>query len=242
MTTHQLATLIEHLRQGFGESLAIRAGNDLTEIVAVFRELPDQPLKDLAKSLRKANAPPPTPTGNASPSTGVSGPGAIERIRAIRNGTIPVTEGVDVGRLTNPQLKDVLREFGQAVSGTKPELVARIRQLCVPTATPNNPAPTAPPAVPTTEPRETGEFDPRAVEEGVRIYSELRDDRKLTIADVRAGFEKLRTYPKSVVEEISRRLKYTPFGSRTDILDRLLSNLEGIKMSQYKMDQILTGT
>ena len=52
----------------------------------------------------------------------------------------------------------------------------------------------------------------------------------------------LRGYSKPVVEEISRRLNYTPHGSRTEILDRLLSNLEGIKVGQYKMDQILTGT
>ena len=80
------------------------------------------------------------------------------------------------------------------------------------------------------------------VEEGVRIFTEMRDDKSLTIADVRAGFQRLRGYSLPVVEEISRRLKYTPYGSRTEILDRLLSNLEGIKMSQYRMDQILTGT
>ena len=47
---------------------------------------------------------------------------------------------------------------------------------------------------------------------------------------------------KPVVEELSRRLKYTPSGSKTEMLDRLLSNLESIKTGQSKMDDILTGS
>lgn len=62
------------------------------------------------------------------------------------------------------------------------------------------------------------------------------------IPAVRAGLESLRSHPKRVVEEPSRRLNHTPGGSRKEILDRLLSNLEAIKMSQDKVDQILTGS
>ena len=74
------------------------------------------------------------------------------------------------------------------------------------------------------------------------LFRSLLADRQLSLSDVRAGFAPIRDYPKPVVVEISRTLGYTPAGSREDILDRLLKNLEGIKMNQHRYDRILTGT
>jgi hypothetical protein len=236
MTTHQLATLLEHLQIGLGDGLKSATGTGFTEAASEFRSLPDQSLKELFKSLRKANTPQPGPGSGGNPPAGVAG--VIDRIRAVRDGTGPA-ESVELGGLTIPQLKEILRTFKEPLSGNKGDLVQRVRQLCVPVgpadASPHGANGGAP------EPPPGEELDLAAVEEGVRIFTRLRDDRKLTITDVRAGFEPLRGYPKPVVEEITRRLKYTPDGSRAEILDRLLSNLEGIKMSQYRMDQILTG-
>lgn len=222
MTTHQLANLLDHLLQGFGDSL--KAGTGFAEAIAAFRELPDQSLKELAKNLRKANAP---QTGGASGSA----QSLIEHIQAVRGGTATGPEPIDPNKLTAPQLKEVLRAFQQPLSGTKAALVARVRQLAA-ARVPVQPEATAP----------LSESDQNAVEEGIRVFTELRDNKSLSIAEVRAGFERLRNYPKPIVEEISRRLKYTPHGSRTEILDRLLANLESIKMSQYRMDQILAGS
>jgi hypothetical protein len=221
MTTHQLAHLLDHLLQGFGDSL--KSGTGFPEVIATFRELPDQPLKELVKNLRKATA---------SPSSGAagSGPALIEHIRAVHAGATDGPPPIDPNKLTAPQLKDVLRAFQQPVSGTKAALVARVRQLMASPATSND---SPPPPV--------SEFDPAAVEEGVRVYSELRDNPTLSLAEVRARFERLRNYPKPVVEEITRRLQYTPHGSRSEMLDRLLANLESLKMSQQRMQQILAG-
>jgi hypothetical protein len=232
MTTHQLAGLLEHLQLGFGDNLKTATGMAFAEAVVAFREFPDQPLKEFVKSVRKANGPQP-PVSRAARPAPVDVAAEIERIRSHRTGAAPGPAVVDPSRLTAGQLKDILRAFQQPLTGTKAALAVRVQQL---TAFNDQVNGTHPPLTPPDQP------DPFAVEEAVRIYSELRDSRSLTIADVRAGFERLRGYPKPVIEELARRLQFTPHGTRTEMLDRLLSNLEGIKMSQHKMDQILTGT
>jgi len=241
MTSHQLAGLLDHIRLGFGDHLKTATSSEFGEVVAAFRALPDQPLKELFKKLRSASAEPPQ-TGSKS-ATGpipLDVPGTIERIRAIRSGTLSDAENVELGRLTAPQLKEVLRAFQQPLTGAKDALAARVRQLCRLV-----PSPSGSPLVVGAEPLPlppAGVPDLALAEEGTRIYTELRDNRTLSISDVRAGFEPLRGYPKPVVEEIVRRLKHIPHGSRAEMLDRLLWNLEGIKMSQYRMEQIRTGT
>jgi hypothetical protein len=230
VTTHELATVLEHLKLMFGDNLKTATSGSLAEAATAFRELPDQNLRAFLALVRRAAAPQPVETSGAQlVPAAVSG--VTEQIRAIRAGA-PVEEVVDLGALTNPQLKDVLRAFKQPVSGTKAELLARVRQLCVRTEsltpTPNTTALTQP--------------DAASIEQGVGLYKGLEQDRNLSIADVRAGFEPLRAYPKSVLEEVSRRIGYTPAGSREDILERLLKNLEGIKMNQHRADRILTGT
>jgi hypothetical protein len=231
MTTHELATTLERLKLLFGDNLKTPASNSLAEAATAFRELPDQNLRALLTLVRRAAAP--QPSEGAAQFVSAGGSGVVGRIRAIRDGTAPASEGIDLSGLkTNDQLKEVLRAFQQPTSGTKADLIGRIRHLCVRTGsvapTPVSPPPSQP--------------DATAIEQGVAHYKKLEQDRQLSITDVRAGFAPLREYPKPVLEEISRRIGYTPAGSREDILERLLKNLEGIKMSQHRADRILTGT
>jgi hypothetical protein len=137
-----------------------------------------------------------------------------------------------VGQLTVPQMKDVLKAFGQKGTTSRDGNLDRLRGIVRPGG--GEPATEA-----STPQRPTA--DPALVEQGVQTYLRLRDTKGLSIADVRTQFEPIRHYPKAVVEEISRRLGYTPDGSREEIANRLLSNLEAIKMSQLRGDMILSG-
>lgn len=229
MTTHELATTLERLKLLFGDNLKTAASGSLAEAATAFRELPDQNLRTLLALVRRAVAPQPA-SGSQSVPEAVSG--VVEQIRAVRTGTAPAGAVVDLSKLKKEQLKDVLREFKQAVGGTIADLIPRVRQLCARTES----AATTPHALPPVQP------DAKAVEQGVLLYKRLEQDRQLSIADVQAGFAPLRDHPKPVLEEISHRVGYTPAGSREDILDRLLKNLEGIKMNQHRYDRILTGT
>jgi len=226
MTTHELAHLLDHLQIGLGSSLKARSG--FAEVIEVFRELPNQSLKELAKSLRKAHAP---PTGKAKTSNTV--PQVIDQIRAIRAGSAPATP-LELAQLNVNQLKEILRAFQQPDKGKKLALLARVQQL-VTVSDASAPSHAANPLAPAP----LSEADLIAVEEGLRLFTELRDNKALSLTEVRAEFERLRQYKKPVIEEISRRLNYTPHGSQKEMLDRLLANLESIKMSQYRTDQIL---
>lgn len=57
MTTHQLANLLEHLQHGFGEGLKTETGKSMAEAISAFREYPEQPLRELIKSIKRSNAP-----------------------------------------------------------------------------------------------------------------------------------------------------------------------------------------
>ena len=234
MTTHQLANLLEHLQHGFGEGLKTETGKSMAEAISAFREYPEQPLRELIKSIKRSNAP------NAlrelktrtSERAAIDVGSIIEQIRSLRSGDGSRTVLPDLSSLNNAQLKDILRAFGQPTTTKTADNAQRVKQLYT---TPVADKPTETPII-------SAKLDSAAVEEGVRIFNELRDDRTLTITEVRAAFEHFKEYPKPVVEEISRRLKYTPSGSRADILNRLKSNLEGLKMNQYRIDDIMTGT
>lgn len=224
MTTHQLATLFDHLGQGLGESLKAGAANELGELSSAFRELPDQTLKELVKRIRSISQ----PTGMSKGKVRVDLAEVIARIRAVREGQAngePVPD-LDGMKLNNTQLKEILKSFGIKPTATVAGNLTKVRELIRP-GQPTNSGPTV---------------DPETVDRGVELYNALLADRKLSIPDVRAGFEPFRSYSKAVIEEISRRVGYTPLGSQADILERLLTNLEGIKLSQHRADRILVGT
>ncbi len=162
----------------------------------------------------------------------VSVPALVERIRAVQAGGEPADAVLaEVGHLTVPQMKDVLKAFGQKGTTTRDGNLDRLRGIVRPGG--GNAAEAA------TQQRPTP--DPALVEQGVQTFLRLRDTKGLSIPDVRTQFEPIRHFPKAVVEEISRRLGYTPDGSREEIANRLLSNLEGIKMNQLRGDMILSG-
>jgi hypothetical protein len=228
MTTHELAATLEVLKALPGQKLDFSAS--LAEAATGFRELPDQNLRAFLALVRRAATPQPA-VANGSQSTAAGASGVVTRIRAIRDGSAPANEVVDLNGLrTNDQLKEVLRAFNKPHSGTKAELISRIRQLCVRA---ESAAPVPPPSAPP---------DSATVHQGVVLYKKLEQDRQLSLAEVQAGFTPLRELPKAVLEEISRQVGYTPAGSREEILERLLKNLEGIKMNQHRADRILTGT
>ncbi len=87
----------------------------------------------------------------------------------------------------------------------------------------------------------THQVDPELVEKGYETYLRLQDDRTLSVDAVRSEFQTVRAFPKPVLEEILRRIDYTPSGSRDDMADRLLNTLVSIKMSQMREELILTG-
>lgn len=226
MTTHQLATLLDSLKTGMGAFIKADTGKAFDEASSAFRELPDQPLKKLADLIRK-----PDGGGSKGKAAGVSTADVIARIKAVRDGTA-TSDGLyeQLDKLKNPELKAVLAEFGQKPTTKVADNLSRVKGLLTHSANGSHPSAAAPAA------------DEKLVAEGVRLFERLRDSRGLSITDVRAAFEPMRSYPKPVVEEISRRLQFTPSGSATEIVNRLLSNLEVIKMAQYRSESILTGT
>jgi len=229
MKTHQLATFFDKLNS-LGDSWATPVRTALTELTTALQELPDQTIKEFVKSARKVATPDKATKGKEALDLNA----LVAQIRAVRESS-PNNESVinlDSLNLNNNHLKDILKAFGEKPTNTVVANMAKVRQLLRPgvgaTVTTVEPPATVP--------------DTQAIEEGLRLYEALLEDRKLSIADVRAGFEPLKAYPKPIIEEISRRAGYTPAGSQATILERLLNNLEGIKMNQHRSDRILAPT
>jgi hypothetical protein len=229
MTTHELANLFDHLRAGLAAGMKAQTVQAFEEASAAFRELPDQPLRALVKSIQAT----PTASGKkGKPAIDLTC--LIDQIRAVRaGGETPGEMSAALDRLNNNQLKEVLKSFDQKGTTKVEDNRARVRQLLTTRQTNR-------PEVPITN--FTPAADPALVERGVDTYLRLRQEKGLSIAEVRIQFEPILHYPKPVVEEIARRLGYTPDGSREEIARRLLSNLEAIKMSQMRGELIMSGS
>jgi hypothetical protein len=230
MTTHELAKLIDSLRLAFGDNLKKSTSDSMTEAAVAFRELPDQNLRAFLTSVRRAPDPQPA-TGRGGRAAAPATADLIEQIRAVRAGTAPAGTIVDLAPLKKDALKEIAKAFGQPVSGTNPELVSRIRALCVRTDEPNPVPEPQPPA-----------FDQAAVDVALVLHKQISADRKLSLQEVRAQFEPFRHLPKPVVEEVCRQIGFSAIGSREDLLDRLLKGLENLKMNQHRADSIQYGT
>lgn len=230
MTTHELAHLFDHLRAGLASGLKATTLQGFADVSEAFRELPDQPLKALVKTIKEKPA---TGRGGKQASPPIDLALLVERIRTVRSGAEPPEAvNADVDRLNNNQLKEVLKNFDLKATTKVDQNRYRVRQLVAPATNPNG----------SSETGATGQaFDPALVDRGVQTYRRLRDEKGLSIPEVRAQFEPVLHYSKPVVEEITRQLGYTPAGSREEMVRRLLSNLEGIKLSQLKGDWILSG-
>jgi len=225
MTTHELAGMLDHMRTAFAFGLSKPAANDLEAVSGAFRDGPDQKVSEFLKAIRAARTPAASGAAKSPPADVAV---IVERIRAVRDGTEPAESvPTDFAKLTGPNLKDILRAFGGKLSGTKSELVPRVRQLVTRAATPVGDPPPAP------------DIDPVKVVESVETLTRLRDAKEATVAELRSSFEPIRELPKPAVEEIAKQMGYTLSGSKKEVLDRLLSNLEGIKMSQYRAEVIL---
>lgn len=219
MTTHELAAMLDHLRNAFTFGLHKSATGDLESVAAAFRESPDQKVGEFLKAIRSARA----PTVARTPAVDVSG--VIDRIRAVRAGTEPAESvTTDFDMLIKPALESILKDFKVKSSGNKGELVSRVRQLLTADAAPL----AAPPFV-----------DPAKVTESVEALTRLRDSKDATVAELRSSFEPIRELPKPAVEEIAKQMGYTLSGTKKEVLGRLLSNLEGIKASQSRAEEIL---
>lgn len=229
MTTHQLADLLEHLKLGLGSAFKADSARAFEEAACAFRELPDQPLSKVVGQLRNLNAPQAAPKKKG----GTDLPLLIEQIRSLRaDSTAPEASLLaQIDALKNPELKAILEAFEKKGTTKVADNRTRVKQLLTGTSTNGTHSPPALARV----------YDPEIVEEGVRLYVRLRDTRGLTITEVRSSFEPLRANSKADLEEISRRVGYTPAGTREDILQRLLTNLEGIKVNQQLADRIIAG-
>lgn len=243
MTMHQLAALLESLSTGLEGSLKSGAATEFRDAAAALRSLPDQPLRQLAALIWSvadpgaASAPRRGSRSSKPPAPDV--PIIIERIRAVRAGTAqdPLPE---LESLNNNQLREILSAFGyQKTSRQRAENLRMVRALLVPTpATAGNvaPAPPAPVAGP-----EQPSADAELVAKGVALYQRLRDDRNVSVAEVRTALADWQRYPKDILEEITRRLGFSPYGSRSEMYSRLLANLEDLKMHQFDARFVSSG-
>src|SRR5258708_191990 len=65
-----------------------------------------------------------------------------------------------------------------------------------------------------------------------QLYCDLRDDPRVTVADLRGRFEPMRQFSKPVLQELGRELGYHYEGTKDEIVDRLRQTLEGFLMNR----------
>jgi hypothetical protein len=219
VTIHELAGLLEHLRDGLGTTLKDTAGREFGEAATAFRELPDKPLKELVKDLRKLGA----------PEGGSGQQRLVERISACRAGRGDSVSDImkDLNKLKQPELQSLLRKLGQDPGKNKvAENKTLLRRLL------ETPASSAEP--PTS-------FDRVAedqVETGYRLIQDLQATPTLSIEDLRARFAVVRQYPKAVIDEIARKLGYQFPGGKDEVANALLQTLERLRISQIRGEVI----
>jgi hypothetical protein len=219
VTTHELAGLLEHLRDGLGAALQKRTGEEFAEAAEAFRALPDKSLKEFAKDVQKAAA-----------AAGGGSERLVERIRACRTGGGEAVDLVmkDVNKLKQADLQALLRALGQNPGKNKVTENRALVQRLLQTPADGEPATAAPP---------DGAAE-RQVEDGYRRMQELRDAPALSIEDLRARFAPVRQYPKPILDGIARRLGYSLSGSRDEVAEQLLQTLERMRISQMRGDVI----
>jgi hypothetical protein len=219
VTTHELAGLLDHLRDGLGPALQKRTGEEFAEAAEAFRSLPEKTLKEFAKDVQKSAA-----------AAGGGVERLIERIRAFRaGGGEPVDQVMkDVNKLKQADLQSLIRALGQNPGKNKvtenKALVHRLLQA---------PAEDGP----ATAAAADGGFE-RQIEDGYRLMQQLRDAPALSIEELRSGFAAVRQSPKAVLDGIARKLGYSFSGGRDEVADQLLQTLERMRISQMRGDVI----
>jgi hypothetical protein len=222
MTTHELAGLLDHLREGLGGALKDGAGREFGEAAAAFREFPAKPLKEFVKEIRKSAS----PAGVA-----ISQEQLIERIQACRvgSGDAPDLLMKDVNKLKQAELQSLLRALVQNPGKNKvAENRLLIRRLL---ETPTSPSERA-------QAQSTDGTTDHQIEEGYHTVIGLRDAPSLTIEDLRARFAPIRQYSKPVLDAIARKFGYDFSGGKDEIANRLLESLERMRISQLRGEVI----
>lgn len=227
MTTHQLATLFDSLRNGLGDGLKPATVKLFTDASQTLREEPERSLKELLSS---------KPTkGQTSSSKGkapsITAEQLVEKIDQVRNGILNSTE-LDscLNGANNKLLREVLQHYKVAPTNNTTGNKSKVEQLLCTTTQPKHETNGHHPV-----------YDANDVKRGVELYLELRDVRGPGIEEVRARFEPVRHFSKATLEELSRRLEYTPDGGRDELFQRLMDQLEENKINQYRRDAIVGG-
>jgi hypothetical protein len=215
---HELANLLEHLRDGLGSAIVKKAGEEIGEAATALRGLPDKSLKEHVKDLTKL--------GGAGPEK------LVERIRVCSAGDAKTVEVLvkDVRKLLKPELVGLLTALGKpfqgrTVSQLKTDVEAIIRSGGAGTVL--NDTKTLGTENPTNN-------DAAAVERGVHLFERLRDTPSLTIDDIRDQFGSLRKEPKHVLQQVAHRVGFNFDGGRDEIAGKLQEVLERLKVSQVK--------
>jgi len=222
MTTHEVACLFDALRTGLGASLKANVALEYEEVAQTFRDLPDQPLKTFMTQVRKSFNPPAAPNGKKQP---IDIDNLVMRIRDVTTNPSDIESlKLEIGILTEAQLKAILSQFGLKAARGKPKHQQKVLDLLTT------------PIQDISQPNQENEL----IEQSVRLFEELKADPEVTIEQIRSRLEPIRHYPKAVVEEISRRVGYSADSTREKTYERMLSNLEGIKMSQLRSKMILS--
>jgi len=218
MTTHELANLLEHLRDGLGSVIIKKAAEEIGEAAVALRGLPDKSLKDHVKDLAKLGEPGPN--------------NLLDRIQASSTGDSKFIEAVvkDVKKLKKPELEALLTSLGKTFKDrTVPLMKSDIEAIIRSGGTG-----TAPTETPTTGSILQTDADQEAIVRGVRLFERLRDTPNLTIDDIRNEFEPFRKESRHVLLQVSSRVGFSFDGTRDEIAGRLQEVLERLKVSQIK--------
>jgi hypothetical protein len=222
---HQLANLLEHLRDGLGPALVKSAAADIGDAAAALRGLPDKSIKDLVTDLNKV--------------TGAGPEKIVERIRDCPGDTKAVEAILkEVRKLKKPELEALLGAFGKPFKGrTVPLMKSDVEALVR-----GGRAASLPPVATTSSAEAVTGQDAEAVERGVRLFQGLRDSASLTIDDIRCQFAPLHREPRQVLRQVASRVGFDFDGTREEIAVRLQEVLERLKVSQVKGEIIRTPT
>ena len=127
MTTHQLATMLDHLRNAFADNLKASASNEFSDVSGAFRELPDQTLKDLVKWLRQTA----NPARTVKVASASIYPASLPESAALRESRPDAESAIDLDalKLNNSQLKEILKAFGEKPTNTVAGNLTKVRQL-----------------------------------------------------------------------------------------------------------------
>ncbi len=230
MNLHELALLLDKLREAFEFGLTASIKRDLSDLTAAFRELPDQSVRDFLKSIRDKPKAAPARRGKAPP---VNLDELVGRIQQVRTHPDPATLEqlqADIGLLNNSDLKKILRRLQckttRETEGNRQLLLQFLRGETI------SPYPST-----------FNGAELQQIDDAVKLYQQLRDSQTISVEEVRNRWAIVAKLKKAAIIEVARRLGFT-VGTRDsgkEIYNRLLSYLVNNTLAQQKAQSILTG-